>query len=247
LTTVRTTLAFPLPPASNHRLKPVHPIVDYLLRACGRRRAPRTGSTAAGGRSHRDGFGECERMSEIDEIVGESIEELGVEAALEHSETAADRPWWERWVVVSSTALALVSALAALFATFASDQALDLQTSEAMAATHEVGYLATAEILRIKEDITLALGKTVSDEDRGRLTAAEAKARMMHERIEEYHQQVNERDGYHDLLAVSVTLCQIAILMSGLAVMLKMLRVWIGGMAFAAAGTGLLVWTLLVA
>ncbi|MEJ2620782.1 MAG: DUF4337 family protein [Candidatus Thiodiazotropha sp.] len=152
--------------------------------------------------------------NDLEEIVNDNIDEIGVDAVIERQQEGARKPpRWESWVALSSSLLAVLSAMTALYATFAAYHAI----------------LA-------KIDILMAFEKPVDPADH---KAAEAHMIL----IEEYKKQDEASAELgeveyktHDQLAIAVALYQVAILLGGLAVVVQRPALWVFGMSFVVVG-----------
>jgi hypothetical protein len=174
---------------------------------------------------------------DLEEIVNDNIDEIGVDAVIERQrETSRNTPRWESWVALTSSLLAVLSAVTALYATFAADKAAVAESQETVDAAYAAGAEATYHILRTKIGILAAFEKPVDPAD-------EAAATTHAILIEEYREKDRESGqigGYeyhtHDQLTIAVALFQVSILLGGLAVVVQRPALWMFGMSFTAVG-----------
>lgn len=180
--------------------------------------------------------------SEIDEIVDDSIEDIGIDAVLERNEQAAveKKAAWENWVALTSSLLAVVSAIAALLATFESDKAAIAESAETVYAAYQEGANANYTIMKTKLDLLAAMGKPVSTEDLDQLASIKAGIQQMKDKAKAYDHAGQQNYKTHDRMAIAVTLFQMSILLGGLAVLVQRRVFWIFGMGFSLVGLGFL-------
>jgi hypothetical protein len=180
--------------------------------------------------------------SEIDEIVDESIEDIGLDAVLESEEqpTGETKSAWENWVALSSSLLAVISAIAALLATFESDKAAIAESAETVYAAYQEGTEASYTILQSKLDILSALGKEIDAAERRQLERLEANIAQMKNRAKASSDEGEQSYKTHDRMAIAVTLFQMSILLGGLAVLVKRRLFWVFGLGFSLVGLGFL-------
>lgn len=180
--------------------------------------------------------------SEIDEIVDESIEDIGIDDVLERNEEPpGKKPAWENWVAMSSSLLAVFSAIAALLATFESDKAAIAESSETVYAAYQEGAQSSYQVMQAKLDILAAMGKQPSPEDKEKLERIKAQAEVMKAKAAAYNEEGESRYHTHDHLAIAVTLFQLTILLGGLAVLVQRRFFWLFGLGFSVIGLGFLV------
>lgn len=177
--------------------------------------------------------------TEIEEIVDDTIEDIGMEAVMEpKSETADDRPSWETWVALISSLLAVVSAIAALLATFKSDEAATAEANENYYAVVRQGVEARHDLLQVKVDILAALDKDALPETLQELSVIREKLGVLNAKVESHENEADKSYESHDHLAIAVTFFQLTILLGGLSVLVKRKRVWLFGLLFTAGGLG---------
>ena len=175
--------------------------------------------------------------NELEEIVNENIEDIGVDAVIERQQEQKRRtPRWENWVALTSSLLAVLSAIAALYATFAADEAAIAEGDEAVVAAYASGAEAAYNVLQAKIDILTALGKPVDPADEAEMKAHALQAEEYREKSRELHHAGGYEYKTHDKLTVAVALFQVAILLGGLAVVVQRPVLWAFGMSFVVGG-----------
>lgn len=184
-------------------------------------------------------------VNEIDEIVDDVIEDLGVDAVIEHEREQGIKPRWEGWVALSASVLAVLSAVSALYATFAADEAAIAEADETTYSAYREGAQASYHVLRAKVEILEALGQPPTAEAQEELELYRLQAEEYREKAAEYDQEGRDEFVAHDRLAIAVTLFQVAILLGGLAVVVQRPALWIFGLSFGFSGLALMAWGLI--
>ena len=173
--------------------------------------------------------------ADIEEMVSSSVEDLAVVDVVEKTKRRKkDR--WEIWVALSSSLLAVLSAVAALLATFASDEAAIALSNESDYTAY-AGALATSRtMLQAKLELLASMGKPATEGDVDELRRIEVEGKALSERSKRYETEGTKAFKAHDLLAVAVTLFQVTMLLSGVAVMVDRAVIWHFGLAFSMIG-----------
>ncbi|MCG8425735.1 MAG: DUF4337 domain-containing protein [Chromatiales bacterium] len=184
--------------------------------------------------------------ADFEDIVNNSIEDIGVDAVIEHQQEKepVDKARWELWVALTSSLLAVLSAIAALYATFAADEAAIAEAQETVVAAYVSGAEATYSVLRTKIDILKALGKPVDAADEAAMEEYALQVKTYREKSLEYDREGGRKYKTHDHLAIAVTLFQVAILLGGLAVVVQRPALWTFGMSFVVGGVWFMAWGL---
>jgi hypothetical protein len=183
--------------------------------------------------------------NELEEIIDDTIEDIGMEAVTENDQDNSDRPRWETWVALSSSLLAVVSAIAALLATFESDKAAMAESAENFFAVYQRGAVSNYDLLHTKLDILAAVGRPNDPETLDQLAQAKEEMESLQAKVEEYDNLGRDSYENHDHLAIAVTLFQLSILLGGLAALLRVKKVWLFGMLFTVIGGGFMLYGLL--
>jgi hypothetical protein len=179
--------------------------------------------------------------SDLEEIVNDNIDEIGLDAVIERQrEEVRQTPRWESWVALTSSLLAVLSAVTALYATFAADKAAIAESQQTVDAAYAAGAEAAYHAIMAKIDILMAFEKPVDPEYH-----KAANAHMI--LIEEYKKQDEESSEFgeyeyrtHDKLTIAVALFQVAILLGGLAVVVQRPALWAFGLSFVVVGLWLM-------
>ena len=181
--------------------------------------------------------------TDLEDIVSDSIEDIGVDAVIEHQRERepADKTRWESWVALTSSLLAVLSAIAALYATFAADEAAIAESEETVVAAYASGAEASYNVLRAKLDIMAALGKPVDSADEAAMKKYAFQVKTFQEKSRKYDREGGRKYKTHDQLAIAVALFQVAILLGGLAVVVQRPALWVFGMSFVIGGAGFMV------
>lgn len=178
--------------------------------------------------------------TELEEIVEETIEDVGMEAVMEKDGDKGSRPSWETWVALSSSILAVISAVAALLAAFESDEAAIAEAAETNFAVYAESYKSVYIILQTKVDLLVAMGLEPGAATLEELASTRAKMEAAQSKSETAEEVAERRYETHDHLAIAVTLFQLSILLGGLAALLSQRRIWVFGMIFTLGGLGFL-------
>jgi hypothetical protein len=172
---------------------------------------------------------------EVEELVGDTVDEIAVkEVVLHANERKKDR--WQVWLALSSSLLAVLSVVAALLANFASDDAALALSNDSDFSGYADAVDTSRTMLRAKIDLLVAMGKPITDSDVEELKRMEAQAATFRERSSSYERQSTDAFRTHDSLAIAVTLFQVTMLLSGVAVMMNRVSIWRFGLAFSALG-----------
>jgi hypothetical protein len=160
-------------------------------------------------------------MSDIDDAVADIVDEAALEPMAEsvREGAAGSRGQRDGWIAIASSLLAVLSAISALFASFASDRVQDSMNAAAIAANQRAVSISEHAMLRLQGELLRAANQPVPASLNADLAAAAAKAGHAEAALEAARQRADELDGYHDALAVAVTLFQIAIVLGSLAVL----------------------------
>jgi Na+-translocating ferredoxin:NAD+ oxidoreductase RnfD subunit len=175
--------------------------------------------------------------NELEEMVSENIEDIGVDAVIERQrEQTHSTPRWEGWVALSSSLLAVLSAIAALYATFAADEAAIAESEETVVATYASGAEVSYNVMRAKVDILRALGKAIDPADEAAMQAQARQIQNYRQKSQQFDQAGVYEYKTHDQLTIAVALFQVAILLGGLAVIVQRPALWVFGISFMAGG-----------
>ncbi len=183
---------------------------------------------------------------EIDEIVSERIEELATELK---EVRASQMPKWELWVSLFSSLLAVISAVIALLATFASDESSKMSELTLKDDVYIEGLITSKTIITTKIELLNAIGKSTNTELKNDLKKVEtsldeAELKRLNSTLEglkkDSKKAEEESDRYleaHDMMVIAITFFQLHILLGGLSVMVHRISVWKTGFLFTAIGS----------
>ena len=160
-------------------------------------------------------------MSDIDDAVADIVDKTALEPMEDsvREGAAGRRGQRDGWIAVASCLLAVLSAVSALFASFASDRVQDAMNEAAIAANQRAVSMSEHAVLGLQAEMLRAGKQPVPASLNTDLAAATDKARHAEEALDAARQRADELDGYHDGLAIAVTLFQIAIVLGSLAVL----------------------------
>jgi hypothetical protein len=143
-------------------------------------------------------------------------------------------------VALSSALLAVLAALSALLAGHAANEAMLKQ----LASSNQWSFFQSKSIkeavLNSKMDLLTALGKKVDEKDREKAAEYKKEKEEIKKEADGLGKESEHEMGVHVILARAVTLFQIAIAASAMAVLTKKRFLWYGSLALGAAGAVLL-------
>ena len=145
-------------------------------------------------------------------------------------------PSWFMPVALSSAIIAVLAAICALLAGHHANEAM----LEQMKATDEWAYFQAkgikSNVLQTKIDLLAAMGKEVAEKDREKIGEYQKEQKEIEEKAkhEEHSSELHMK--VHTNLARAVTVFQIAIAMSAIAVLTRKKIVWFGSMVLGVIG-----------
>jgi hypothetical protein len=178
---------------------------------------------------------------EIEEIVGERIDILASELK---EVRASQMPRWELWVSLFSSLLAVLSAVVALLATFASNESSKMSELTLKDDVYIEGLLTTKAIITTKIELLKAVGKNSHSDLQNDMQKIEsdldgAEINRVNTTLEglkkDSKKAEEDSDRYlkaHDMMVIAITLFQLHILLGGLSVMVHRISVWKVGFLF---------------
>ena len=143
---------------------------------------------------------------------------------------------WTGWVLLSTMALALLSALAALLAGFTANEAVLERTQELLEVSYYESDRLNMEILKSKHEILISLGETPSRAKIDRIRKYEDEVSRLKLSVSKEELKAQEAIFEHELFAIGVTLFSIAITLCGMALVVQRRRIWGVGLVFGLAG-----------
>lgn len=173
--------------------------------------------------------------TDIEEMVKNNVEEITVKDVIEQTKEHKKDHWKVR-VALSSSLLAVLSVLAGLLATFASDEAAIALSNEADYQAYAEGVDTSQTILKMKLEMLASMGKPATDSDNEEMKRFEANGKLFRERSQAYEDEGFKAFKTHDLLAIALMLFQMTMLLNGVAVMIDRVAVWRFGLVFSVIG-----------
>ncbi len=164
--------------------------------------------------------------------------EVPTEHLHEHMEHAAEHEGgnFNMQVALSSAILAVVAAICSLLAGHAANEALLLQAK----STNQWAYFQSKSIkesvLSSKVDLLMALNKRVTEKDHEKLADYAKEKLEIQDEAKKLSDESDHEMSTHVILARAVTLFQIAIALSAMAVLTKKHFLWFGGVALGLGG-----------
>ena len=159
-----------------------------------------------------------------------------------HEHAAHSREGWVMGVAVSTALIAAVAALASLLSGDNVNEAM----MEQIRASDRWGQYQAKSIKAVELATRVALlesnGKAVPDDVRKKLTEYDSDQDKIKKMAEDLNQESESHMRRHHITAKAVTLAQIAIAISAIAVLTRQKWFWVFGLAFGAAGLVFLIW-----
>jgi hypothetical protein len=170
------------------------------------------------------------------EQLQETVHEKAHEASEGHAHGGASAPSWVMAVALSSALIAVLAAVSALLAGHYANEAMLEQMKASDGWAYYQSKAIKASVLQSKIELLGALGKEVPAKD-GEKLAQYAKEQKDIEESSKHEQHASEAHmERHSVLARAVTVFQVAIALSAIAVLTKKKAVWYGSMALGLAG-----------
>lgn len=159
-------------------------------------------------------------MSDLDDAVADILDKAALEPMEESvREGAAGRGQRDNWIAIASSLLAVLSAVSALFASFASDRVQDAMNEAAIAANQRAVSSSERAMLSLQAEVLRAGNHPLPPSLATDLAAATDEASQAEDALEAARKRAEALDGYHDGLAIAVALFQIAIVLGSIAVL----------------------------
>lgn len=162
-----------------------------------------------------------------------------------HEQAHHSKVSWILGVALSSALLAALAAVASLMAGGHANEAMmeQMQSSDKWAYYQAKGI--KAGVLAAKVDLLKAMGKPVPAADEEKIADYKKEQKEIQELADHEEKQSKGHLHVHEILARSVTMFQVAIAVSAIAVLTKRRRFWYVGMAFGVIGVAFFVQGLL--
>ncbi len=181
-------------------------------------------------------------MSEVEEQLDHSIEEI--EEIMEEEAVDSNRGH-EKWVsrvALSSTVMAVLAAIMALFATYASDEAFIEQSQDGTELAYYETKRLNYSLIKNKHDILLAMEKTIDQKEVEQLATYEEEIEELRKEFEREADLSLHLFATHDLFAIAVTMLQIAIAMGGISIIIRQQKIWSFSLIFGVLGIIFGIW-----
>ncbi len=150
----------------------------------------------------------------------------------------------ERWtmhVALSTAIIAVLAAIAGLYGNHHANEAMLDQIKESDQWAYYQSKSIKAEITKSTEQILIAVGKTLPPESEDKKKKYEEEKIELQKKATEAHESSESHMHKHIVLSRAVTIFQIAVALSAVAILTRRKLVWYGSMALAAAGCVFLV------
>lgn len=159
---------------------------------------------------------------------------------IHHHAHAQGKPSWAMGVALSTALLAVLAAIGSLLAGhYANEGMLDQMKSSNEWSRYQAKSVKE-NVLRSKLELLTALGKTVNPKDTEKLSEYKKEQEELGESARKLGESSEHHMTLHGKLARSVTLFQVAIGVSAIAVLTDRRWFWLGGIACGAVGAVLL-------
>ena len=172
-------------------------------------------------------------MTEFEESA-EAAHDLIREKLLRKNDEDGSR--WMGWIILSTMALALFSALAALLAGFTANEAVLERTKEILEVSYYESDRLNIEVLKSKHEILASLGDTPKRAEIDRIRKYEDEMSKLELEVAKEELKTKDAMFEHELFAIGVTLFSIAITLSGMAMVAQRRMIWGVGLVFGLVG-----------
>lgn len=164
--------------------------------------------------------------------------EVPLEQVQEHIEHHAhnSQEKWVSWVALSTAILAAFAAVAALLAGDHANEAMISQIKSSDKWSHYQSKSIKKLVLKSKLDLLAAQGHQADGKDREKLAEYDKDQDEIQVEAKQEGEEAEEHLHKHVRMARGVTMFQIAITISAIAVLTKRHAFWFVGLAFGAAG-----------
>lgn len=168
--------------------------------------------------------------------------EVPLEQSQEHiHEHAHQQGGWIGKVALSTAMIAVIAAIAALMAGHHSNEALIEQIQSSDNWSHYQAKSIKSSIMTMKNDLIIEMGKTPKAEDLKKSAEYKKEQEEISEKAKEKAHESEHHLGAHVILAKAVTLFQIAIAISAIAVLTRKKHFWYVSLGFAGIGVAFFV------
>ena len=180
-------------------------------------------------------------MPEEIEVPTEQLHETMHEHAHgEHGHGEGKVPTWIARVALSAAVIAVLAAIAALFAGHTANEAM----LEEMQATDQWAYFQAkgikASVLQSKMDLLESMEKHASQKDEEKVKEYAKEQKEIEEKAKELEGESTHHMKQHSVFARAVTTFQVAIAMSAISVLTKKTALWYASMVVGVIGAAFL-------
>ena len=162
--------------------------------------------------------------------------EVPLESSQEHIHEHAHQGGWIGKVALSTAMIAVIAAISALMAGHHSNEALILQIQSSDNWSHYQAKSIKGSIMSLKNDLLVELGKTPKEKDVQKSEEYKKEQEEISNKAREKAEESEHHLKSHVTLAKSVTLFQIAIAISAIAVLTRRKTFWYVSLGFAGVG-----------
>ncbi len=162
--------------------------------------------------------------------------EVPLEQSQEHIHEHAHIGGWIGKVALSTAMIAVIAAIAALMAGHHSNEALISQIQSSDNWSHYQAKSIKSSIVMMKNDLIIEMGKTPKGADLEKAAEYKKEQEEISKEAKDKAHESEHHLGAHVILAKSVTLFQIAIAISAIAVLTRKKRFWYVSLGFAGIG-----------
>lgn len=136
------------------------------------------------------------------------------------------RESWMVWVALSTAVLAVLAAIASLFANYNSDEALVSQIKSSDQWSYYQSKGIKSMVLASTSTLLQAIGKPALPENEEKIKANKAEQEHIKKVAEEFASESTHHIAIHEVLAKAVTIFQIAIAISAITILTRRKPLW---------------------
>jgi hypothetical protein len=162
--------------------------------------------------------------------------EVPLEQSQEHIHEHAHQGGWIGKVALSTAMIAVIAAISALMAGHHSNEALISQIQSSDNWSHYQAKSIKSSILSLKNDLLVEMGKTPKEQDLKKSEEYKKDQEEISDKAREKSAESEHHLKSHVILAKAVTLFQIAIAISAIAVLTRRKSFWYVSLGFAGIG-----------
>ena len=164
--------------------------------------------------------------------------ELATELALEELE--GHTPSWFRGVAFTTLVFSVLASISALLAGITAHEIILERTEEIVAVTDRDADLITAEVLRSKHEVQIALGVIPDAEEVEEIAALDAEAAAEDAEAAADEAAVRENSSEHLVFALAATIFAVAIAVTGLSAIVRQRWLWGAGIVMGVVAGAIL-------